>query len=248
VTDPLASLSPEMRGQAMDLMALQAEELDPELARWVEDGPIGPMVKHPLVYDIAGVNIPGLPNRQLARKKAHLVRAREAGDWDTVVFLHERPWRADALFELVEEFGDRISDADYWRLVGRVWVDSENIWENTDAWTYLLGAQRRHRLAIMGGDDTLDATNRAMYDALPENVVVYRGCQQALNEEGLSWTTDKAKARWFARRFHERRDGPPIVLVGTVAKADVIACFTDRGESEVVVAEGSVDVQRIEDV
>jgi hypothetical protein len=54
---------------ASDLMALAAEELDPELAQWVEDGPLGPMLKHPLVYDITGTHIPGLPNRQFRRKE-----------------------------------------------------------------------------------------------------------------------------------------------------------------------------------
>jgi hypothetical protein len=244
----IESLSPNMQEQAMDLMALAAEELDPELAQWVEDGPLGPMLKHPLVYDITGVHVPGIPNRQFRYKKKALARATEERDWHTVVFLHERPYRASALFRVVQEHGAEMTDADYWKLVGRVWVDSENIWQNTLEWDVLLGSERGERQAIMTPDafDDDDA-DLAMYRALPETVTVYRGAQDGVNEVGLSWTTDRKTAVWFARRFADRRDGDPVVLTGLVNKSDVVACFTGRGESEVVVVEGTVSVQTIED-
>jgi hypothetical protein len=233
---------------ASDLMALAAEELDPELAQWVEDGPLGPMLKHPLVYDITGTHIPGLPNRQFRRKKAALARATEERNWHTVVFLHERPYRASALFRVAQEHGAEMTDADYWKLVGRVWTDSENIWQNTLEWDALLGSERGEREAIMVADafDGDDA-DIEMYRALPETATVYRGATAGLNEEGLSWTTDRDKAVWFARRFADLRDGAPVVLTGLVNKSDVVGCFTGRGESEVVVVEGSVSVLTVED-
>jgi hypothetical protein len=245
----MIDMTADFEQQKRELAALAAEELDPELAEWIEDGPLGPMLKHPLVYDITGVHVPGIPNRQLRYKKAVLKEAVERGDWHTVVFLHERPYRASALFRVMQEHGEQMSDADYWKLVGRVWVDSENIWQNTLEWDALLGSERGGREAIMVPDvfDDDDA-DLAMHRALPETVTVYRGATAGLNEEGLSWTTDRNTAVWFARRFADHRDGEPVVLTGTVAKSDVIACFTGRGESEVVVVEGTVHVELIEDV
>jgi hypothetical protein len=48
----------------------------------------------------------------------------------------------------------------------------------------------------------------------------------------LSWTTDKEKAEWFARRFAIATQ--PLLVRGTVAKKDVMAVFLGREESEVV--------------
>src|SRR5206468_336994 len=206
----------EMAKQASELQALAAEPLDPEFAEWMEDGPFGPAIKHPLVYDFTP-QIGGLPNRQLRYKKKALARATEEKDWHTVVFLHERPWRADALINIVHEHGEEIADADYWKLVGSVWIDSENIWQNTLEWDALLGSERGDREAIMAADDEDEAPDLAMYRALPETVTVYRGATDGLNEEGLSWTTDRAKAVWFAKRFAGigAREGEPVALTGT---------------------------------
>src|SRR5437763_4496201 len=113
----------EFQRQKTELEALAAETLDPEFADWMEDGPFGPAIKHPLVYDFTP-QVAGIPNRQLRYKKAALARAIEQKDWHTVVFLHERPWRADALLNIVADHDDEIADADYWKLVGSVWIDS----------------------------------------------------------------------------------------------------------------------------
>ena len=51
---------------------------------------------------------------------------------------------------------------------------------------------------------------------------------------GWSWTTEKAKAEWFARRFAALDRVKPKVITGIVAKNDVIAYFGRRKEAEVV--------------
>ena len=52
--------------------------------------------------------------------------------------------------------------------------------------------------------------------------------------KGWSWTTDPDKAEWFARRFAVRGK-ECFVAEGTVSKQYVIAYFTGRNESEIVV-------------
>ena len=67
---------------------------------------------------------------------------------------------------------------------------------------------------------------------LTETVTVYRGVTSynAKNVRALSWTLDRSKAEWFAHRFSE--DGK--VYQAQINKADILAIFTSRNESEVV--------------
>jgi hypothetical protein len=54
--------------------------------------------------------------------------------------------------------------------------------------------------------------------------------RKGLNEDGLSWTLDKAKAEFFANRFSKGG----IILEREIPKSDIIAVLTGRGESEVI--------------
>lgn len=79
----------------------------------------------------------------------------------------------------------------------------------------------------------MTAEERKRLSELDENITVYRGVTSynAKNVKALSWTTDIKKAEWFAHRFNE---------AGTIYKAEinkdkVLAYFTCRGESEIIV-------------
>jgi hypothetical protein len=66
--------------------------------------------------------------------------------------------------------------------------------------------------------------------SLSNQVTIYRGCQKGLNEDGLSWTLDKSKAKFFANRFGKKG----IILERKVPKSDIMAVLLGRGESEVI--------------
>lgn len=205
------------------------EPLHPDLVDWVEDTDIGKCLKHPLVFDIL-MGLPAVSNYMYAQKRAALLAALDRGDFHQVVFLHERPYR----FWAVQQH-NLFSET---RLLGQVWVESENIWQNLADWMIYfadLMKQGDERLRLMNDDDL------EIYKALPESVTVHRGHQGNRNKQGLSWTTDKERAEWFARRF----DGPdPRVTSGVVAKSDIIAHFGGRGEDEIVVLPSDVNVTR----
>lgn len=213
-------------------MMVKDEPLDPELAQWIDDSStLGPMIKHPLVYDITGVQFPAPANARLKAKKAALEQAMAEKRWESAVFLHERPHRAHALWKIAVEHGAEISNEDYWGLVGAVWVDSENIWQNEEEWEYLFASERP------GREHMMDEEEQAALAALPDTLTVYRGCTAELNEDGLSWTLDRNRAVWFAKRFAGVHEGEPVVHVGEVSKSQVIAHFLGRNESEIVVSE-----------
>ena len=59
---------------------------------------------------------------------------------------------------------------------------------------------------------------------------------------------DKAKAEWFARRFAGGEGRTPLLVEGTVSKKDVLAYFSNRGESEIVAFPEDVHVENVFDV
>lgn len=74
------------------------------------------------------------------------------------------------------------------------------------------------------------------YESLPEEVTIYRGCAKEEFDDmdlGLSWTTDRGVAEFFAFRFSE----PNRVVIASCApvpKKYFTAVYTGRSEAEVI--------------
>ena len=217
------TVSPEL----LDLLTSD-EPLHPDLESHVEQTVLGPMLRHPLVIELSPR--PGIVNARYLQKKEALAEALAEGDWSRMVWLHERPYRLDAFLDLPTD----LDDDEYWEILARIWTDSENIWQNLPEWVELLDANR-------SGSPMSDEEAAALA-SMPDPISVYRGAAEDVNEDGLSWTVDRERAEWFARRS-ATDEAAPVLLAGEVAKADVVAYFTGRSESEVVVADwGAVAV------
>jgi hypothetical protein len=211
----------------LERQAREGEPLLPELEPYlVESGHnFGPCLKHPLVFDIP--HFPQLAwrcNDQYQAKREALVQARKEQDWHTCIWLHERPYRAQAFGEIKGKLHHR----EYWELLGQVWTDSENIWQWGDQVAEFMGSRRPGRRYLMS-----PAERRALA-AMPEILTAYRGLTSRGTRQGWSWTLDKAKAQWFSTRLLAAGD-KPVLLEGTVRKSDVLAYFTGRSEEEIVV-------------
>lgn len=63
-------------------------------------------------------------------------------------------------------------------------------------------------------------------------VMIYRGVK-VNDHRGLSWTTDRNIAEWFAKRLTHNGD-KCYVFTGKIEKEDIIAIFNSRNEKEVV--------------
>lgn len=74
------------------------------------------------------------------------------------------------------------------------------------------------------------------YLCLPESFIVYRGVAVGRNPEGMSWTRELDGAEWFSKRFGE--DG--YIIKGIAYKKDVLAYFSRRNESEVLISANDV--------
>ena len=209
------------------------EDLDPELAECLMETEHFIFIKHPLVNGIYHPVENALFNKQLARKREALAEARETQDWDSFIWIHERPWRLEALQEIAPD----LSNQKFWNLVARVWIDSENIRENYRAWDRLL------RIDRLGRQFMMDDVEQEALAQLPDVITVYQG-RTGSRDDGWSWTTQRKTAEWFARRFALLEQDEAWVATGTVDKANVLAYLLGRSEAEILVAPESVIITR----
>jgi len=196
------------------------EPLHPDLVPYLEDGVLGKQVRHPLLYQVP-LWTNGYANQLYLRKKEDLIDAVLHRKFKKIVFLHERPYRVDAFSKIASD----LPDETYWSLLGSIWTDTENSWQNLDEWKSLFSSNRPKREKLMDWDENL------AFSSLTDTVKVYRGCQKGINENGISWTLKREKAEWFATRFS--KDG--VVLEKEVSKEDILAVFTGRNEFEAVI-------------
>ena len=197
------------------------ELLHPDLEPYLEtDGVLGAQIRHPLVYQVPLISN-GNVNAYYAQKKKAVEDALIAGAYGRFIFLHERPYRLEAFTKIA----DKLPDAKYWSLLSSIWTDTENGWQNIEQWKELFGSSRSSRSFLMDEDEQFGLQN------LGDSFTVYRGCQEGLNEDGISWTLRREKAEWFANRF--QKDG--VVLEKVITKQDAVALFIGRNEPEVVV-------------
>lgn len=218
----------------MELLARDERAL-PELMDYVMQSSSFTMLNHPLVQSIMfNPDKAALQNRQYEIKSRMAEEALKQKDYHKFVFLHERPYRAQAL--TVVRVMDR--SVGHHELIASVWTDSENIWQSQKDWVALL-RKLPEPLRMM------DDGERAAFDELPVKINVYRGLRNPRwNKLGISWTTDRAKAEWFAMRSR-MSDTNACVLVGYVRKQDVLSYFTGRSENEIVVLPAKVRQRRM---
>lgn len=231
-----------------DLMELMTrkEELHEDLRPWVvEDGPFGPMLKHPLVQEIifdptrcARVNL------AYEYKLQAIAEAEKEEQWSRYIFLRERPYRPMVLHELMNV----LDGPEYWQLVGEVWTDSENCWEYQDEWRDMLSVDTPGR-EFMSSEDV-----RCVFSLPPEKggllpeTKVYRGFAQEGALDGYSWTLDFARAKWFAHRSVWRGGDCPQVATAKVKAEHVIAYITARDEQEIVLLPENAMIEKVQEV
>ncbi len=232
------SLPPELAQQMANLMEMFGpEDLNADLAPHVTTASGITMLHHPLVIEAMYSPMRNKwINAYYAQKLASLKRARDEGDWSSFVFVHERPYRVDALVEALDE---GLSGEEAWDIIGSVWTDTENVQEMFDHWIRIWTS------GIPGRERAMTEEERADFNAMPDTIEVWRGVSHKQAAKGLSWTTDRSKAVWFAGRAKAINGGTGRYLVsGTVSKSDVLAYFTGRGESEIVVLPEKVRIAK----
>jgi len=198
-------------------------KLHDSLALHLQDGgPLGRMIAHPMLYAIAYDPARNAEyNLQYLNKKKAAAAALKECNWHRNIFLHERPYRLQALVSLVVvlEMENRHAEAQAAinELLPNVYVDAEGLHTNAELWQLLFNRYEGERNL-----DQLPDTDRFM---------IYRGVGDARHTGGFSWTLDRKRAEWFAARWN--KDGGH-VFMREVERCDVALYTEDRGEAEIV--------------
>lgn len=121
-----------------------------------------------------------------------------------------------------------MSSEDFSKLLRDAWIASEapNQDVNVSQKTVLRWFKEATKELLMRNEDF------SVYSKLPEQLTIYRGIGSKSRKNGISWTLDKDKAIWFAKRFSSNG----YVLQGIAEKKDVLAFFNDRNEKEIIIS------------
>lgn len=220
--------------QLMELMS-KKEDLLPELKRYRQhrgtylDGFYHPLFHCSTFHEGHFAYV----NHLYRESQKQLEECRRKKDFYGAVFCYTTPHLLEGF---VEELGEA-DDKTYWTVLGAVWINGEAPWTNRKLFLQLFSGARPHR------DHLMDADERKALKKLPNQLKVYRGFGGERGK-GLSWTLDREKAVWFAKRFHEVHGKPGRVIEGVCQKADVFAYFAGRNESEIVIAPEMVKAQK----
>ncbi len=187
-----------------DELMNKVEDLHPDLLDYIEDSEIGmQFLKHPLMTEVYHTQMNAMINERYKYKKVEVAKARDDGDWENFVWIHSRPYRLNALMEVPDPSAE---------LIEAVWIDAEFPSVNRDVWLELFEGLPCPALL-----------------ELPDKLTIYRGTV-ADDEDGISWTTDKKIAKFFAKRF----DTNGVVKTAKISRHDALYYTNGRGEKEVI--------------
>jgi hypothetical protein len=169
------------------------------------------------------------PGRTPDERRRFALRMRDFSGY--VLSFHPQE-RFGAFLEIVPQ----LTDPEYWEMVREVWMTQETIRPNERKWLELLQSPRACREALMS------QAERTELAAMLDQIEIWRGCGTPSGVKGLSWTSRRKQADFFAeyacdarRRFMTGEAGTePLVVSAVCRKADVLAYFTEREESEIV--------------
>jgi hypothetical protein len=176
-------------------------------------------IRHPWVYSTFGPILPHELNNLLKLKFEDIKEAMREKQWDTFLWLHERPYRMHALEKLY--FTGRISHAEMAKLLLMFWTDTEIPEGNQQEPLYLF------RQARWVTDD------QKGFDALPKRLTLYRGVDGVceLTSDGPSWTLNRRVADFFAKRYAK---GKTYRIILHKDNPGILAYITGRDEAEFI--------------
>jgi len=162
--------------------------------------------------------------------KKILAETWERRDYLQYLYFHGRAERFDVLQKILTQ-GGPLTDRERAELVREAWINSQFIYPNLAGWC-------RTWLSLSDPQLAMDPDDIAALAALPDPFTVFRGQNGAgPNELGISWSIDREKAIYFARRLLHRNT--PLLISGRVAKKHIFAYFggskDPNNEYEVVV-------------
>lgn len=127
--------------------------------------------------------------------------------------------------ETLVDLGFRMREPDWYTVLGEEW----SVCDNIGLYRLLLKRMLPAEGPVV---EMMTADELAAYEALPENLTVYRGCG-AVNIRGASWSLSRDVAEKFPT-LSRYRQARPLLVTARVSRRRVLAVKLDRDELEVV--------------
>lgn len=131
----------------------------------------------------------------------------------------------------------RLSEKDYLRLLCKQFRYANQLWHIAGQLRLdlnYLNAERRFLLMV--------DREFSLWEALPDEVTVYRGCYWD-NTEGIAWSLDPQLAASFVAGKGAQRDQSPLLARGTVPAVD---CIVKAAWSRVAIVSSQVQIDAVE--
>lgn len=122
---------------------------------------------------------------------------------------------------------NNLSEKTYNNSLKDVWISTEfpNADKNVSVDESLKLFKKANKNLIMNSKEKIKMKS------LPDEVKIYRGTHKKNNYKALSWTDNYESALWFSKRY----SGDGYVLEALIKKEDILACFNERNENELII-------------
>lgn len=146
---------------------------------------------------------------------------RKSDDLNEAFIYINKPYK----IALLNRLNTLLTPREVGNLLSLFWVQTE--------WPHQNGIRVLNRLFKKANGHLMSTEDERKFKLLPDTVIVYRGLQGSKAKvKAFSWTTDKWRAQWFAKRWETKGS----VYRAKVAKKDIYMYTDIRNESEVVVS------------
>lgn len=202
---------------------------------------IEPNNKIPIICSHPYTNITQVPicDKTGITKVYDLTKKEDFEEWSNSILTKIKRMNIDGIFlatntayriTLLKYAKDYLTKSTFSKLFGDIWVESED--PNNDANVSLAELVKWFKIS-----DKTKLMNEEDYHtwlSFPETLTIYRGVAVGRKPYGLSWTTEKEKAEWFAHRYDTEKKAGYVQYV-EIQKNEALAYFNTRDEKEVVV-------------
>jgi hypothetical protein len=192
------------------------------------DNPFG-IVSHPFTNNIFAMDdehkIVNLTDADTCLQwKKNVAEAIDKASLNHIYIMLNKPWKITWL-KYVEQY---MSDSDFASYLSDAYVSEEmpNLNPNVPVKELIKWFKRADKHYLM------DQVEYDAWQQLPDVVELYRGISHG-TEDGISWTTEFATAKWFAERFATDEHKARIYKV-IANKKDCLCYFASRGEYEII--------------
>ena len=195
--------------------------LDTELVEWLDFTSLSDdghgWIRHPYLCTPINTDAPeghiNHINSGFSDTKKRIDKLIDDGDWSKLLLFVAKPYK----FYKFLEIQTKLTDKEYWETLRETFITTHHQTHQIDDWISCFKSERQEKESLMDEDD-LD-----FYNQLPDRIKIWRGANSEDFVKGLSWSTDKERGKWFARRFGHIY-GEFLLCESTIEKEGILMC------------------------